>query len=138
MKMWKVTKSLKFDYAHRLYGYEGKCAMVHGHTGCVEVTIASSVLDKDGFVVDFGVLKSYINDFVDTNWDHHCLVNELDTELRSLPGVVMLQLNPTAERLAEILYGYLCDCFRKTHPSLTVECVRFYETPDSWVVYSEK
>ena len=63
----------KFSSAHRLPGYEGDCANLHGHTWHVIFEVEGP-LQKSGMVYDFKKLKSlletllpdhkYLNDFV--------------------------------------------------------------------------
>ena len=61
----RVTKKFTFDMAHALFGYDGPCKNIHGHTYHLSVTLIgapSQSLDdvKLGMVVDFGDLKKVI------------------------------------------------------------------------------
>jgi 6-pyruvoyltetrahydropterin/6-carboxytetrahydropterin synthase len=63
----------KFSSAHRLPGYEGDCANLHGHTWAVVFEVEGPVRES-GMVYDFKLLKpllesllpdhKYLNDFV--------------------------------------------------------------------------
>ena len=44
-----------------LPSHEGHCKNLHGHSYFGDITISTQFLDKDGFVVDFGVLKDIID-----------------------------------------------------------------------------
>jgi len=53
-----VTKKFTFDMAHALYGYDGPCKNIHGHTYVLYVTLKGKALEsenhpKNGMVIDF-------------------------------------------------------------------------------------
>lgn len=70
----------KFDAAHFLPEYEGKCKNLHGHTWTVEIWIKKYLSPEDSMVVDFTYIKQVIDEF-----DHKCLNDFI--------------YNPTAENL---------------------------------------
>ena len=56
--MIRITKEFKFEMAHALYGYNGLCKNIHGHSYRLWVTIRGEVRhekahQKDGMVMDF-------------------------------------------------------------------------------------
>ena len=58
----RVTKVFTFDMAHALFGYDGPCKNIHGHTYELSVTLKGKVLQennhpKDGMVIDFTDFK---------------------------------------------------------------------------------
>ena len=58
-KKVRVTKQFKFETGHALYGYDGLCKNVHGHSYKLDVTvIGQPIADpqhvKNGMVIDFG------------------------------------------------------------------------------------
>ncbi|MGY8943334.1 MAG: 6-pyruvoyl trahydropterin synthase family protein, partial [Flavobacteriales bacterium] len=62
MSTIRITKKFNFETGHALYGYDGKCKNVHGHSYKLSVTvsgkpIADSTNVKFGMVIDFGDLK---------------------------------------------------------------------------------
>jgi len=69
----EVKEKFNFDYAHFLSNYDGKCYNIHGHTAKVSVEIHGSP-GKDGFVIDFGIIKSEIKNIID-EYDHKILVS---------------------------------------------------------------
>lgn len=75
--------------AHRLPGYAGDCARLHGHNWSFEATIGADELHAD-MVVDFVAVKACFKAL-----DH--------TLLNDLPELVADGRRPTAERLAEWL-----------------------------------
>lgn len=94
---------------HTVTGHESKCAHLHGHNYRVHFKIAAKKgLDDVGRVLDFGVIKSILCEWLETYWDHKFLVNELDPRAPMLKqlderGVVLVGWNPTAENMAEFL-----------------------------------
>ena len=58
----RVTKVFTFDMAHALYGYDGPCKNIHGHTYILSVTLKGKVINennhpKNGMVIDFSDFK---------------------------------------------------------------------------------
>jgi len=89
----------EFAAAHRIAGYRGECANLHGHTWRVEVQLYARSLAAlsgddaagevvDGMLVDFRYLKRLIDDILP---DHKYLNDEFT-------------FNPTAENLAAHFY----------------------------------
>ena len=62
MSQIRVTKSFSFETGHALYGYDGLCKNVHGHSYKLYVTVIGNPIDdknhvKNGMVIDFKDLK---------------------------------------------------------------------------------
>jgi 6-pyruvoyltetrahydropterin/6-carboxytetrahydropterin synthase len=92
--MYTIIVRGKFDSAHFLPGYNGKCANVHGHTWRVEVEYTHAVVDAQGMAEDFVLVKARLNAILD-KLDHKLL--------NDIKGLSM----PTAENLAKYLYTEL-------------------------------
>jgi 6-pyruvoyltetrahydropterin/6-carboxytetrahydropterin synthase len=105
-----------FDAAHRLVGYQGKCARLHGHRWEVEVEVAADRLDDLGMLCDFGKLRDILRSILPDHLD----VNE-----------VYVGMNPTAENLARVFYEQM-----KARVPETVG-VTVWETPDCGCRYVE-
>lgn len=137
--MYRVTRSFKFDSGHRLFGYEGKCKHIHGHSYVAEVTVGGFELDHLGMLVDFGVLKK-LQEWIDKWWDHNLLLCDSDPLWKVMPEANggRLPYNtrgslPTAEVMCELLCreaSALLDSER-----IRVVKVRIYETEDCWAEY---
>jgi 6-pyruvoyltetrahydropterin/6-carboxytetrahydropterin synthase len=70
--------------------------------------VEGATLDEIGRVLDFGVIKSSLCEWLEEHWDHRFLVFQEDPHLESLKaidpdGVVAVPFNPTAENMAEHL-----------------------------------
>ena len=68
--MYVIRKSIDVDFAHHVRGHLGPCINLHGHTWKLEVEVAASELDPQGFVIDFGVLKRQVLTPCHTLLDH--------------------------------------------------------------------
>lgn len=94
---------------HTVTGHESKCAHLHGHNYRVHFKIAAKKgLDDVGRVLDFGVIKAILCEWLERNWDHKFLINMDDDRAEALQaldltGVVLVDWNPTAENMAEFL-----------------------------------
>jgi len=77
----RITKQFSFETGHALYGYDGKCRNVHGHSYRLSVTVigtpiaeASNV--KFGMVIDFGDLKKVVKEEIVDVFDHATVFNK--------------------------------------------------------------
>lgn len=76
----RVTKIFDFETAHALWGYDGKCANIHGHSYKLTVSITGEIINdnsavKNGMIIDFSDLKKLVNKSVVDEFDHALLVN---------------------------------------------------------------
>ena len=65
MSKIRITKQFSFETGHALYGYDGKCKNVHGHSYRLDVTVIGKPIEdnsnvKLGMVIDFGDLKKIV------------------------------------------------------------------------------
>lgn len=73
-----VTKIFQFEACHHLPNYDGKCRNPHGHSYKLEVTVFGDMNKtegdpKEGMLIDFGVLKTIVNEKVVDKYDHQDL-----------------------------------------------------------------
>ena len=111
-----ISKKIKIDYAHLLKNktHNNLCHNFHGHTAIVEFIFEGEKDAISGMVVDFGVLKSLLNNTVVRYLEHGIAVNKNDdpeiiniVKKRNIEKVVMLDGEPTAENLAEWAYNLM-------------------------------
>jgi 6-pyruvoyltetrahydropterin/6-carboxytetrahydropterin synthase len=108
--MFSVTRELTFCYGHRLLDYAGKCRHLHGHNGRAVITLAAADLDRLGMVMDFSRLKQVVGGWIDEALDHKMLLHNDDPALPFLrqqgEPVYVLDVNPTAENIAKLIFDY--------------------------------
>ena len=104
----RITKEFKFEMAHALYGYDGLCANIHGHSYRLWVTVRGDVKKenkhiKDGMVIDFTDLKSIIKPTIIKKYDHSLVLNanspHANLDLSAFDKVYYLPYQPTSENL---------------------------------------
>ena len=81
MNKIRITKSFNFETAHALYGYDGKCKNIHGHSYKLYVTVIGIPISepnhvKYGMVIDFGDLKKIVREEVVDVFDHATIFNK--------------------------------------------------------------
>ncbi len=94
--MFEIIVQHHFCAAHRLTGYDGKCANIHGHNFVVEARITGDQLDRLGILVDFKDVKASLTEIID-GLDHQ-LLNDLPA---------FRDLNPSSENIAKHFYEEL-------------------------------
>ncbi len=103
----QVTRKHEIHCGHRVCDHEGKCRNLHGHAYVIHFTCEADSLDHLGRVIDFGVIKSLLCQWLEDTWDHRMLIWEQDPMLEALltidPSVVAVPFNPTAENIAAYL-----------------------------------
>ena len=120
--MFELSVKTHFSAAHRLVGYDGACANLHGHNWEVEIFVRGSRLNSLGMLVDFHDIKAAIREVMkDVD---HCDLNQLPAFLRE---------NPTSENLARYLYGRLGG--RMNNDQYQVYKVTVCETPGTTASY---
>lgn len=111
MSKIRITKQFSFETGHALYGYDGKCKNVHGHSYKLSVTvIGTPITDKGnvkyGMVIDFGDLKKIVRREIVDVFDHATVFNkntphiELANELKDRGhDVILVDYQPTSENM---------------------------------------
>ncbi len=109
IRHFKVTaiRSHEICAGHRVVGHEGKCRNLHGHGYVFRFYCEAPELDSVGRVIDFGIIKKLLCQWLEDNWDHRMLLWERDpllTELKFIDNtVVAVPFNPTAENIGRYL-----------------------------------
>lgn len=136
----RVTKQFQFDMAHALFGYDGPCKNIHGHTYHMEVTLLGQAIDdksnaKLGMVVDFGDLKNIVKSEILEPFDHALVLNENATYAQSgffekeFEKVIRVPFQPTCENLVAYFVEKIKDKFPESTQLIRV---RLDETPSSY------
>lgn len=56
-----ISKNIKFDCAHILSEYQGKCGNLHGHTYHGTVTLIGDVKSETSMLLDYNVIKDRVD-----------------------------------------------------------------------------
>lgn len=111
MSKIRITKQFTFETGHALYGYDGKCKNVHGHSYKLSVTVIGTPIDdsnnvKFGMVIDFSDLKKIVKEEIVDQFDHATVFNQttphiqLAHELKSRGhDVILVDYQPTSENM---------------------------------------
>jgi len=141
MNKIRVTKSFNFETAHALYGYDGKCKNIHGHSYKLFVTVKGVPIQdnsnpKFGMVIDFGDIKKIVRAEVVDRFDHAILLNvnsphkELGENLiKEGHKVIFTEYQPSCENMLIDMVGLI-----RPHLDSTVELqsIRLHETETSY------
>ena len=140
MSLIRITKEFRFEMAHALYGYDGPCKNIHGHSYVLEVCVLGEVRTdethpKNGMVMDFGDLKRIVMGSIVDELDHALVLNEAapKADLSQFEKVVYLPYQPTSENMvldfAERIKALL--------PSnLQLQFLRLYETATAYAEWN--
>ena len=114
-----VSKKKSFDAAHWLPEYDGPCNNMHGHHWVIEVGLEGEV-KSDGMVLDFTILKKFLNLIHDT-FDHKVINKIIE--------------NPTAENITLYINEKLMDWFPEEFllSRFSLHHIKVWETEDSYV-----
>jgi 6-pyruvoyltetrahydropterin/6-carboxytetrahydropterin synthase len=111
MRTIRITKQFSFETGHALYGYDGKCRNVHGHSYKLSVTVVGTPIKdrshvKFGMVIDFSDLKRIVKEEIVEVFDHATVFNkntphvELAQELQDRGhNVLLVDYQPTSEMM---------------------------------------
>jgi 6-pyruvoyltetrahydropterin/6-carboxytetrahydropterin synthase len=137
----RITKIFNFETAHVLYGYDGKCKNLHGHSYKLFVTIKGPVINdlnnvKNGMVVDFGDLKKIVKSQIIDPWDHAVLINAQSPHLalgQDLQAqghqVIFCPYQPTCENM---LYDMAQKIKAQLPQGISLEYLKLHETENSY------
>ena len=141
MSQIRITKMFTFETGHALYGYDGKCRNVHGHSYKISVTvIGSPIADKNhvkyGMVIDFTDLKRIVKDEIVDVFDHATVFNkntphvELAHELASRGHKVLLvDYQPTSEMM---VIDFADKIAKQLPQDIKLFCLKLQETESSY------
>lgn len=111
MSKIRITKQFSFETGHALYGYDGKCKNVHGHSYKLSVTVIGSPIQdktnvKFGMVIDFTDLKKIVKEEIVDVFDHATVFNENSPHIELAKefkmrnhNVILVDYQPTSENM---------------------------------------
>lgn len=124
--------------AHAIFGYQGACKNIHGHSYELHVTVTAGTDSQEyipapGFILDFKELKQLVSASIVQLLDHklvlsHAWLNNKPAFL-SEDNLVIWEAEPTAENL---LIYIKTELFKKLPADIKLLQLKLYETKDSY------
>ncbi len=139
MSIVRITKEFRFEGAHALKNYDGKCKHIHGHSYIMYVTIKGEPIQdkespKNGMLIDFTDLKSIVNNHIINKFDHSLVLRDdspLAEEIaQAYQNVIIFDFQPTCENIV----SYFAQIIKEHLPqNLELHSIKLYETATSYV-----
>ncbi len=141
MKRIRITKHFDFETAHALYGYDGKCRNIHGHSYQLYVTVTGDPIDdpghpKNGMVMDFGDLKKIVQREIVGVFDHAVVLNSnsphkdlADSIEDHSQRIVLVPYQPTSELM---LFDFVERIKAHLPRNVFLHSLKLYETANSY------
>ena len=141
MKKIRITKKFRFEAAHALYGYDGKCKNIHGHNYKLFVTVIGSPTSdssnvKFGMVMDFDDLKKIVKSEIIKEFDHSVIFNKnsphkklADDLIKNGHKVVLADYQPTIE---EMIIDFANKISSKLPVEIKLHSLKLEETETSY------
>jgi 6-pyruvoyltetrahydropterin/6-carboxytetrahydropterin synthase len=141
MSKIRITKQFSFETGHALYGYDGKCKNVHGHSYKLSVTvIGSPITDRNnvkyGMVIDFSDLKKIVKEDIVDLFDHATVFNattphiELANELKERGHhVILVDYQPTSENM---VIDFAAKIIKRLPSNIQLYSLKLQETETSF------
>ena len=131
MPTLRLTKEFRFEGAHALTGYDGKCRHIHGHSYILYVTVKGTPSNPDG-------TKRIVNEGIIDRFDHALILRDTSPIAEEIAGayqrVLVVPFQPTCENL--ILH--FADIIQKALPQgVSLHSLRLHETATSYVEWFE-
>lgn len=136
--MIRLTKKFHFEMAHAIWGYEGACKHIHGHSYELHVTLCASdshpsFIPAPGFMIDFKDIKKIVTSEIINQLDHKLVLST--SYLKDHPhliteeNLVSWPMEPTAENIllftAQTLSAILPE-------NIQLVYMKLYETKNSY------
>ncbi len=137
----RITKQFSFETGHALFGYDGKCKNVHGHSYKLSVTVIGKPITdsknvKYGMVIDFTDLKKIVREEIVDVFDHATVFNqntphiELANELiKRDHHVILVDYQPTSENM---VIDFAKKIKNRLPSNITLHSLRLQETESSF------
>ena len=141
MSKIRITKQFNFETGHALYGYDGKCKNVHGHSYKLSVTVIGEPITdsnnvKFGMVIDFSDLKKIVKEDIVDVFDHATVFNqntphvELAKELQNRGHhVILVDYQPTSENM---VVDFANKIIARLPAAIQLHSLRLQETESSF------
>jgi len=136
----RVSKIFDFETAHALWGYDGKCKNIHGHSYYLTVTVSGPVLNeakavKDGMIIDFTDLKKIVKEHVVDVFDHALLLNGSTPHAKyaevenGYSKIILCDYQPTCENMLIDMVKRICEHLPE---GIVLKYAKLQETQNSY------
>lgn len=127
--------------AHALWGYDGACREIHGHSYRLFVTVKGRPIEdpsdaKFGMVMDFGELKKIVGSLIVDRYDHALVMrsNDANAELIGVLSsrfskVEAVDYQPTCENM---VIRFASDIIKHLPEGVELHGVKLHETATSF------
>ena len=145
-----IRKSFKFEGAHivRDCSSERCKKSIHGHSYIVEIFLTSNKLDNGQMIVDFGLLKGTIKDFIDS-FDHaYSMWNKETIEFKTFmkqnsERYIIMPVSQSAEMYSLMFFYVIGKILKNTQfnngeGDVKLHSVRVHETETGYAEAFEK
>ena len=136
--MISITKIFRFEAAHAIHHYPGKCAHIHGHSYELHVTVQAKqpvdhFIEGLGIIIDFKELKALVQNDVIKIVDHKIILSKAylagTTNKFSNDELVVFDVEPTAENLLLFLHRKITTVLPE---HVRLHSLKLWETRDSY------
>lgn len=138
----RISKEFTFETASALYGYDGKCENIHGHSYHMVVTVKGYPVEdpkdpKYGMVIDFSQLKKIVKEEIVEEMDHSFVLNENTPHAEFKEAnvwfgkrIILLPYQPTCENM---LMDFSQRIIRRLPEDVELHSIKLRETDTSFV-----
>jgi len=140
MQKIRITREFDFEMAHALWGYDGSCRNIHGHSYRLAVTVVGTAITdsrspKKGMVMDFGDLKKIIREEIIGDFEHALVISRETPMPEAIDShemfgkLLLVDYQPTSENL---LLDFVARIKRKLPSGIRLHSMRLRETANSY------
>ncbi|MBS1750697.1 MAG: 6-carboxytetrahydropterin synthase [Bacteroidetes bacterium] len=136
--MIRLTKIFTFETAHALYGYDGPCKDIHGHSYELHVTLTSPEAGEDyipspGIAFDFKEIKRIVNSAIIKTLDHKLILSSAflknNPAFSSPENLLVWEAEPSAENMLIYIKKKLSEHLPN---EVILVYLKLYETKNSY------
>lgn len=144
-----IRKEFRVESAHIVRNCTSeRCShSIHGHSAVIELFFESDQLDNAQMVMDFGLMKTSIKQFIDS-MDHCYLLCDKDKSefkefiTKECDRYIILPFNPSAEMLSLYIFKNVSNILELTNlangeQNVKLKAVRYHETVTGYAECNE-
>ena len=129
MSKIRVSKIFRFEMAHALWGYDGLCKNIHGHSYMMRVEVEGET-DSNGMIMDYYDIENIISPLIE-KMDHSFCVDSNDKVMLDFLKeqnfkYYLVPFTTTAENLTKHITGIISTEFKKFDNLKTMKIAKQY------------